>query len=422
MKRLVAGTLLLFGTASAVAQQLSFEDTIARLKLPDPSARIQALGLLAESGYPESGAPIAALLSDPDDRVQRAALYAEIEVFLGTRIETRRKVAGIVEVRDERPAERLFDSPWSSLPLATVPDEVILAMLGPAQHRDQAFRLEAIYALGLLAQLDGNPPTPAYKALSEGLAERLADPVPDTRVAVARAAGRIFLRCSEACGGPGIMRLGDTLVHCLNDPDRRVRMAALSGLGDMRWERAVQALGDGYEYYRGKSDALGYLATLARIAHKTSAPLFTTALASRDDLYRLVGAEGLARIGGPEAIAASAALAGDRAAALKVVSAFALAKAGQTAGIDRLVEAAGRSETRQQAQQYLIDVGKAAAAPAAAALSAGPAEKRLALVEVLSVVGGAAELTAVVPLQGDANAALAAAAERTVTRIKARTQ
>jgi HEAT repeat protein len=409
--------------APAGAQQLSFDDAIARLRLPDPSARMNALSLLEESGYPEAGAPIAALLSDPDDRIQRAAMYAELGIFLGTRIETRRKVALVVEIRDERPAERLFDTPWSSLPLAPVPDEVISAMLaGPTRHRDLAFRLEAIYALGLLAQVDGRSATPVYQEVGTGLAERLGDPSPETRVAVARTAGRIFRRCTGGCDAPGIGRLGDALVHSLNDPDRRVRMAALSGLGDMRWERGMQALADGYAYYQGKGDGLAYLATLARIANPTSLPLFKTALTHRDEYYRLVGGEGLTRMGGEEALAVSAALLADRSAPVRVVSAFASARAGQAAGIDRLIQALDQVATRVQAQEYLIDIGAAAAVPAAAALATGSADKRLALVEVLSVVGGSAALAAIEPLQRDPNATLAAGAERAATRIKARTQ
>ncbi len=80
------------------------------------------------------------------------------------------------------------------LPVAQVQDEVLVAMLGPIRQRDLAPRLEAIYALGLLGQLDGRSPTPAYKDVAEALAERLGDPSPETRIAAARAAGRVFRR------------------------------------------------------------------------------------------------------------------------------------------------------------------------------------------------------------------------------------
>jgi HEAT repeat protein len=422
MNHLVATTVLLLCAASAGAQQLSFEEAVSRLKLPEASARLQALALLEQSGYPESGVPIAALLSDQDDRVRRAAMYAELGIFLGTRIEPNRKLAGFVELRDSRPVERLFDTPWASLPLAPVPDAVLTAMLGMTRHPDALFRLETIYALALLAQVDGRSPTPVYRQLAEDLAEQLGDPVPETRIAVARASGRIFRLCPGTCELPGVTRLGDALVHTLNDPDRRVRMAALSGLGDMRWARGVQALAAGYEYFRGKPDALPYLATLARIAHPGSVPLFKAAITSRDVNDRLIAGEGLARVGGAEALGAAEALAADRTAALQVVAAFASARGGRAGAIDRLVQAVDSPETRLQAQEYLIDLGLAAAGPVAAAIGSGSPDRRRALLEVLGVVGGASEVAALEALRRDGSSVVAASAERAVTRIKARLQ
>ncbi len=422
MKQILAAAVMFVCAVPAGAQQLSFDDAIARLKVPDPAARMQALSLLEESGYPEAGGPIAALLTDPDERLQRAALYAELSIFLGTRIELRKHVAVIVEVRDTKPAARAFDSPWASLPIAPVPDEVVIGLLGPTRHPDPAFRLEGIYALGVLAQLDGRAPTPAYTQVADTLAERLGDPAPETRAAVARAAGRIFQRCPAPCDVQGLQRLGDALVHSMNDPDQRVRMGALDGLGAMRWERAVQSVTAAYEYYQKSSQGLVYLATLARIGHPTSAPVFKAALLHRDSSVRLVAGEGLARIGGAEAVAASAALAADKSATVGVAAAFALARSGQAAGVDRLIEAMNQAATRAQAQEYLVEVGRAAAAPAVAAAASGAVDTRVALLQVLGVVGGEGEVAAVEALQKDANPSVAAAAERATLRLKARAQ
>lgn len=420
MKQCLAAILVLAFALPAGAQQLSFDEAVARLRLPDSAARLQALSLLQESAYPEAGAPIAALLTDPDERVQRAALYAELGIFTGARIETRRRVALVVEVRDTAPAARAFDDRWGSLPLAPVPDAVISALVGLTQHRDPAFRLEALYTLGVLAQVDGSQPTPAQAQVAQVLAERLGDPAPEMRSIVARVAGRIFERCAAPCEAQGVQRLGDALVHSLNDPNAAVRASALHAIGSLKWDRAVQALGQSYEYYRGKTEAAAYLATLARIAHPSSVGLLKEALAQRDGTLRLIGGEGLARIGGAEAVSVSTALDSDNLAGVRVAAAFALAKSGQGAGIDRLVQAIDPSATRAQAQEYLVEVGAGAAPAVAAALSTGGAERRVALLQVLSVVGGPSELPSVEALQRDANAAVAAASERTAQRIKAR--
>ena len=410
----------LAGAALAGAQQVSFDEAVGRLKLPDVSARTSALRLLEESGYPEAGVPIAALLSDPEDRLQRAAVYVELGLFLGTRIEMRRHVALVVEVRDSRPAARAFDRPWSSLPIAPVPVGVVTAMLGPIRHEDLDFRIEATYALGILGQLEETPPPPEYSAVAEGLAERLADPAPAARVAVARAAGRIFRRCSAPCEVAGLDRLGDALVHTLNDPDRGVRLAALDALADLRWGRSMQAITAAYDYYQKGPEALAYLFALARIGHPASAPVFKAALSRKEEAFRLAAVEGLARIGGADAVTAAQSVGAAMSRGLQLATAFAETRSGEARAIDRLVQAVDEGPTRLQARDYLIEVGKGSAAPAAAALGSTGPETRLALIEVLSVVGGAGELPAIEALQNDKDEKVAAAAERAAMRIKAR--
>jgi HEAT repeat protein len=421
--RLVTVLIALSASATlAGAQQVPFDQVVERLKLPEVSARMSALRLLEESGYPEAGAPIAALLNDPDDRLQRAAVYAELGLFLGTRIETRRHVALVVEVRESQPAARAFARPWSSLPIAPVPMEVVTGMLGPIRHEDPAFRIEATYALGILGQIDGTAPAPGYSAVAEALADGLGAPAPGFRIAVARSAGRMFRRCAAPCELPGLDRLGDALVHTLNDPDREVRLAALGALGDLRWSRAVQALTAAYEYHQKGADALVNLVALARVGHPSSAPTFKAALSRKEDAFRLAGAEGLARIGGTDAAFAAQGLAAARSRELLVVESFAAVRSGDAKAVGRLVQSVDAGGTRLQACTYLIELGNAAASPAAAALGAAGTETRLALIETLSVIGGASDLAAVEFVQTDKDARVAAAAERAAMRIKARSK
>ena len=94
---------------------------------------------------------------------------------------------------------------------------------------DLTLRIEAAFALGVLAQIEGQA-GPEHAAVSAALAARLGDPEPGVRVAAARAAGRVFRRCASPCAGSDIERVGDALVHSLNDPDDAVVMAVLEGL------------------------------------------------------------------------------------------------------------------------------------------------------------------------------------------------
>ena len=69
----------------------------------------------------------------------------------------------------------------------------------------------------------------------------------------------------------------------------------MRALGDIRDERAVQALMEQLKFY-GKGDgAWSALDALARIAHPSSAPLFKTRISDKDPFMRRAAAEGLAR-------------------------------------------------------------------------------------------------------------------------------
>jgi HEAT repeat protein len=410
--RAIAAAILLAATATmAFGQQVPFDLAVRRLKAPDASVRRAALQMLVESGYPEAAVPIAGLLADPDDKLQREAVYAELGLFLGTRVQTKPQV---------QPAAGWFDQGLASLPIAPVPAEVVTGLIGPTRHQDLAFRIEVIYALGILAQVDGTPPAPEHAAVAEALAERFGDTAAPVRVAAARAAGRVFGRCAAPCDAHGIERLGSALTYAVNDPDPDVRFAAIEALGDMRWAPAVAPLMAGYERQKKGVDALANIAALARIGHLSASPVFHAALSRKETVFQLAGAEGLARIGGQEAEFAASTLAAAKPRQLQVVRAFAAARAGDQQAISALVQALNDSTSRIQARDYLLELGKAAAAAAAAAAGSANTGARLALAEILSAVGGAAELPAVESLRNDKDGSVAAAAGRAAMRIAAR--
>jgi HEAT repeat protein len=230
----------------------------------------------------------------------------------------------------------------------------------------------------------------------------------------------VFRRCVAPCDLPGLERLGDALVHTLNDPEREVRLAALEAIGELRWARALQALTAAYEYYQKGPDALSNLAALARIAHPSSASVFRAALSRNEEAFRLAGAEGLARIGGPDAVFAASALATAQSRDLLVAESFAAVRSGDVRAIDRLIRAVDVGPTRAQARDYLIELGTTAAGPAAAALGSSGPDTRVALIEALSAIGGASELAAVEALRTDKDQKVAAAADRAAMRLAAR--
>ena len=393
---------------------------VRELQAPDPKARLEAVRLLAESGYPEAAAPIAPLLADPDERVAKEAMYAELGFFLDTRIEAERRVALVVQIKNPTPASRAFEGGWGALPLAPVPAEVIKGMTGLLAAPKLGARVEATYALGILAQVEGQP-GPEHAAVSAALAARLGDPEPAARAAAARAAGRVFRRCTAPCAGADIERLGDALVHSLNDPDQAVVMAVLEGISELRFERAVQALTDLYNYEKKGPVALATLDALGRIGHPSSAPLFRAALTRKEAAAQRAAVEGLARAGDKEGVASAAVtLAKQRNSEVALGVAFAQQRVGESSRLDRLIEAAGGIGTYLQSQDYLIELGPPVAKAVAAVLPAASAQARVRLIEVLGVIGGADQLPALQAAGRDETASVAAAAARSVRRIKAR--
>jgi HEAT repeat protein len=131
--------------------------------------------------------------------------------------------------------------------------------------------------------------------------------------------------------------------------------------------------------------------------------------------------EGLARAGDKDAVAAAAAsLARNRRPEVTLGVAFARVKTGEPAPLETLLQAAGGRDTSLQVQDYLVELGPAAAKPVAAVLPAASSEARQRLIEVLGVIGGDEQLPALQAAQKDESAAVAAAAERAVRRLKAR--
>lgn len=388
----------------ASAQQRPFEQVVERLKSPEAAERLAALRLLAESGYPEAALPVAPLLGDPDARIRREALSAELGFFLGSSA-----------------ASRAFDANWASMPAPRVPAEVVVGLLPALADPAPARRIEAAYAIGLLGQVDGVAPDLGHKAVVEALADRMGDPDPSVRLAVARAAGRVFRRCPAGCSILAIDRVGDALVRLLNDPDPAVQGAGMEGLGELRYERAVKALTDRFGHFRDGEMAYGALDTLARIGHASSAGLFRTALASRDANFRRAAVEGLARAADKDAAAALDQLgATERDPAVALALTFAQQRSGRAQVAGRLVQALGDKRLGPQAQDYLIELGPATADDLAAALPEAQPDARIAILEALGVVGGARQVSAIESLRGDRDRRVAQAARRALARIGAK--
>src|SRR5262245_33129311 len=167
MKTACTALALLLTTAAASAQQLKFEDVVRNLRNPDPKTRLAAVRLLRDAKYPEAITPMAALVLDQMDDIQLEAIAAELGFYLDQDVRTRTMIGFVVEKRTSGIAVAAFDlGPPAVWPRA-VPQELVSSLLQAIDDENAKVRLEAIYALGVLARppLSGEQQARLVKAL-----------------------------------------------------------------------------------------------------------------------------------------------------------------------------------------------------------------------------------------------------------------
>src|SRR5262249_49675475 len=137
-----------------------------------------------------------------------------------------------------------------------------------------------------------------------------------------RVLGRVFEK--RAGDEPVDAAVGDALITVMNDRSTAIKSAAMQALGAMRYERALQALTELFQYYRNGDVATAALDAIARIAHAASSPILAAQLASRSAEQRGIAVEGLARIGDRARLAdIDKATSGERSESVLLARAFA---------------------------------------------------------------------------------------------------
>jgi HEAT repeat protein len=392
------GAALLLLTVSVAGQD--WPTVIAQLRDGKSGRRIEALRQLNEAGYGAAAEFVAPLLTDPDDNVQFAAIDAELTFFLVEPIGERRTLSLTGATRSR--AQEAFDAGPLARAATPAPAVLIDALITATADRNARIRFDALHALGVI----GEPPMTddAARRLLVGLQH--SDAV--MRAATARVLGR--LRAAAA---------GDALVASLNDPNDLVQQFATESLGLLRNDRAVQALTDRVAYYGKGEKVSAALLALARIAHASSRDLFRARLTDADPAVRRAAAEGVGRLRDRASIERVRAMAqADPANEVRLASLFALDRLGepQMAGI---AVSLGQPVLGDQARDYLLDAGPAAA-PALAAAIARPSTPaaRADLVHLLGYLGGAAEARVLEPLTKDADPRVARAAVNALNRLR----
>lgn len=415
---------LLAAAGEAGAQQWSFEEVIANLKVGDPKVRMEALRLLRQAGYLEAAPAVAPLLSDPVPEIQHLAIETALALYL------------VDEAYVSEFGQAVVRQKGASLPLlafavgrgATIANTPPLAivrgfaagLISPVART----KFDSAYALGVVgAPLVRKGQFPEGRATCERLLAFVRDPDANIRLAGTHVLGRLLGAAVEHPEGNTEMLalkndVGDQLIAGMNDSDDLIKLSAMAALGEIRHERAVQSLTDTMAYYKRAPLGLAALDALARIAHPSSLTLFSGLLEANDEQGRRAAVEGIARSGDKNAGAnLLVRTARERSPLVLQAIAFARAKQGDYTQIAQVVQGLRADATSAAAFGYLVELGAPIAPSLGGAASYKEPQVRAGVAEVLGIIGSQASLPTLNSLAQDKDARVAAAAVRSQRRL-----
>jgi HEAT repeat protein len=402
----VVPALFVTAAVAALAQQPArFEDVVRNLRNPDPKIRISAVRLLREAGYAEAISPLAPVINDAVNDIQLEAIDSELSFFLVEPVPAKKRVALVVEVRTEGRAPAAFELGAFGVWPKAVPAELVDALLQAVDDENKKVRIEAIYTLGVIGSA-------SRIALSEAAVGRLIKALdhydPAVRAGTARVIGRLQVKAAA-----------DGLLKAVNDSAVDVRYASIRALGEIREERAIQALTEQLSYYGKGEGAVSALDALARIAHPSSVVVFKSRLADKNPYLRRAAVEGLARVGDADSVTPFVSEVNqDESDMVRVAMAFALYKKGHVTYLGRLMDFMGSDKLAPQIHGYFMELGSMAIPLALVRLQEPDADVRRNLVTVLGGIGDQAMVTVLTPYKEDPDRDVAAAATSAIERIK----
>jgi HEAT repeat protein len=426
----IVGAFLLIGAVSLVdagpacAQQWSFEEVVANLKVGDPKVRMEALKLLRQAGYLEGATAVAPLLSDPVPEIQQLAIETAVALYLVDEAYVNEYGQAIVRQKGASLPLLAFAVGRGATIANTPPLAVVRGLAGalvsPAAHA----KFDAAYAIGVLGPpLVRKGQFPEGRATCERLMTFLRDPDATIRLAGTHVLGRLMAAALDnPSANAEILALrgdvGDLLISGMNDGDPLIKLSAMAALGEIRHERAIQALTDTLAYYKREQLGVAALDALAHIAHPASLTLFSGLLEAKDVQGRRAAVEGVARSGDKAAMSnLLVRTTREKTPLVLQAVAFARAKQGDFSQIADVVKGLRDASTSYYAFGYLIELGPPLAPSLAGAASYKDARVRATVAEVLGIIGNQASLPVLDSLSKDKDARVAAAALRSQKRL-----
>jgi HEAT repeat protein len=397
---LLALGLALAAVAPAAQTPAQWQDVIRNLRHPNAETRLSAVTRLGEAAYLPAAEPLATLITDPDDRVQVAAIEAEISLFQADRIGSGR-ILGMGGSRSR--AQEAFEAGPLLRGAAPAPPVVIERLISAIRDENARVRFDALHAVGFIAE------APFVGPQARLLAAELDHYDPIIRAATARVLGR--LRASTT---------GDLVAVGLVDSSSVVRLYATEALGLIRDPKAVIELRAQLPRSRGDIQAATFLA-LARIGSRDDIEFFRARLTDRAEVFRRAAVEGLGRAGDKDSIDSfDRVFKTDRAPAVRLAAAFALNATGRVE-THTIASMLALSDVAAQARDYLLEIGRPAVAGIQSALKvATDGRHRADLVQLVGYIGGAEDIGLLEPLAAEKDERVRRAVAHAIARLKAK--
>jgi HEAT repeat protein len=419
---LAAALCALFFSSGVLAFQSSFQDEVANLKSPNVSTRVKAAKALGESKRLEAIPALTEAMRDPELKVRRVTV-ASLRGFNSTDA-----IDGLlVGLRDDDKMIR---------------NEAMVALLEiyvGAGNADLggplSFFLGPRYKTPVLNGL-----IPVSPDVVTGLEARVSDEEPALRRRAAYTLG--VLEAADAV---------DTLGSALSDPEKDVRMEAVTALAVIGNDGAGQALEAALAVAAADTEFAGHVVdALGRMKYLPAGAELVSVYDSNTGSLGIRALRALALMGAPEARGVfyyqmTATVAEQRKWAaeglgrlsdkslvsgmkkdflrepdpsVQLAYCFSLTRLGETEFVDRIALSLGNKKLQEQAREYAIELGSPLLDELVAYLSDPVPEVRREMAQVLMEIGDPAAIPYLKPLLSDPNSEVADRANRAIARLE----
>jgi HEAT repeat protein len=427
---LMTSSATVFLVLPLVAADLTVDQWAVQLKSPEAKARRKAAEELGKTANREAVAPLLPAVQDLDAEVRRNAVRS-----LG-QLRDKSAITMLLKALDDSSAEVRQDAIDALVSLYVDPQsEFILT-----RQAKKVYKTINIFSDKVKDDPTVVPPgVQVNSSVIEGIGNRLRDPEDSNRMAAAYALGifqapQALPQMLEAMqsGGPQLkiallrsfykirnISVDEKLMPYLNDPDRGVKLEAITTLGLLRSKKSLTTLRGFYEQGSDEKVRLKSMGAIALIGDSSTRELFKRVLIDPEAEYRQYGAEGLGRVADPTiAEELSRAFLSEKKLNVQIALSFALYQAGRKEYLDKLIENLAERTYRQHAEAYLIEIGKPAVPQLLLALNSSNAKIRERTCYVLGMIGDPSAAEKIRLMLRDSNGDVVSEASTALRRLK----